>query len=36
MEYAGIFAAVLAFLLVILGLAVIPGGRPPTPPDDKP
>ena len=36
MEYAGVFAAIVAFLLVILGLAVIPGGRPPTPPDDKP
>jgi len=35
MEYAGIFVAVLLFLLAILGLAVIPGGRPPTPPDDK-
>ena len=35
MEYTGIFAAILAFLLVILGLAVIPGGRPPTPPSDK-
>jgi len=26
---------VLLFLLTIRGLAVIPGGRPPTPPDDK-
>jgi hypothetical protein len=33
-EFAGIFAAILCFLLVILGLAVIPGGRPPTDPKE--
>lgn len=32
-EFGGIIAAVLVFLLAILGLAVIPGGRPPK---DKP